>query len=66
MKKFMYVTITTCFITMITSIKRNVTFVIPLAMWMAQLKVPRKVLRYMPITDRLQWLYAHEATTKMM
>lgn len=29
-------------------------------------KVPRKVLRYMPITDRLQRLYAHEATAKMM
>jgi hypothetical protein len=29
-------------------------------------KVPRKVLRYMPITARLQRLYAHEATAKMM
>jgi len=29
-------------------------------------KVPRKVLRYLPITDRLQRLYAHEQTAKMM
>jgi hypothetical protein len=29
-------------------------------------KVPRKVLRYLPITDRLQRLYAHEGTTKLM
>ncbi|XP_066357918.1 uncharacterized protein [Miscanthus floridulus] len=29
-------------------------------------KVPRKVLRYLPITDRLQRLYAHEGTAKLM
>ena len=29
-------------------------------------KIPRKVLRYLPITDRLQRLYAHEQTAKMM
>jgi hypothetical protein len=29
-------------------------------------KVAHKVLRYMPITDRLQRLYAHEETAKMM
>ena len=29
-------------------------------------KVPRKVLRYLPITDRLQRLYAHEDTAKAM
>lgn len=31
-----------------------------------QNKVPRKVLRYLPITDRLQRLYAHEETAKAM
>ena len=31
-----------------------------------QNKVARKVLRYLPITDRLQRLYAHEETTKLM
>uniref|UniRef100_A0A0A8XRK8 Uncharacterized protein n=1 Tax=Arundo donax TaxID=35708 RepID=A0A0A8XRK8_ARUDO len=29
-------------------------------------KVPRKVLRYLPITDRLQRLYAHEEIAKKM
>ena len=29
-------------------------------------RVPRKVLRYLPITDRLQKLYAYEKTAKMM
>jgi hypothetical protein len=29
-------------------------------------KVPRKVLCYLPITDRLQRLYAHEGTAKLM
>ena len=29
-------------------------------------RVPRKVLRYLPIKDRLQRLYAHEKTAKMM
>jgi len=29
-------------------------------------KVPRKVLRYLPIIDRLQRLYAHEGTAKLM
>lgn len=29
-------------------------------------KVPRKVLRYMPIKDRLQRLYAHEEIAKLM
>jgi hypothetical protein len=29
-------------------------------------KVPCKVLRYLPITDRLQRLYAHYSTTKLM
>jgi len=29
-------------------------------------KVPHKVLRYLPITDRLQRLYAHEGTAKLM
>ncbi|XP_040381108.1 uncharacterized protein LOC107304359 [Oryza brachyantha] len=31
-----------------------------------QNKVPRKVLRYLPIADRLQRLYAHEDTAKAM
>jgi hypothetical protein len=31
-----------------------------------QNKVVRKVLRYLPIMDRLQRLYAHEETTKLM
>ena len=29
-------------------------------------RVPRKVLRYLPIKDRLQRLYAHETTAKLM
>jgi hypothetical protein len=29
-------------------------------------KVARKVLRYLPITDRLQRLYLHGETTKLM
>ena len=29
-------------------------------------KIPRKVLRYVPITDRFQRLYAHEKTAKLM
>jgi len=29
-------------------------------------KVARKVLRYLPITDRLQRLYTHEETAKLM
>jgi hypothetical protein len=29
-------------------------------------KVPHKVLHYLPITDRLQRLYAHEGTAKLM
>lgn len=29
-------------------------------------KIPRKVLRFLPITDRLQRLYAHKKTAKMM
>jgi len=29
-------------------------------------KIPRKVLRYLPITDRLQRLYAHKETAKLM
>ncbi|XP_062217722.1 uncharacterized protein LOC133917925 [Phragmites australis] len=29
-------------------------------------RVPRKVLRYLPITDRLQRLYAHAETAKLM
>ena len=32
----------------------------------SQNKVARKVLRYLPITDRLQRLYAHEETAKLM
>lgn len=31
-----------------------------------QNKVPYKVLRYLPITDRLQMLYAHEEIEKLM
>jgi hypothetical protein len=31
-----------------------------------QIKVPRKVLRYLPVTDRLQRLYAHKETAKLM